>query len=80
MVRGHADFPIAGAEVSGFCDRESLSMMLSAIGRIGRLMKMSLVIAPGMILGYVIGLPYGPNGVASAYSVVMTLWVLPLIA
>ena len=30
-----------------------------------------------MIAGYAMGLPYGPKGVAFAYSAVMTLWVIP---
>ena len=32
-----------------------------------------------MIGSYLIGLPYGPQGVALAYSTGMMLWVLPLI-
>jgi len=62
-----------------FAIANPLSWLLIASGRIVRLMKMSLVIAPIMILGYIIGLPYGPRGVACAYSVVMTLWLIPLI-
>jgi PST family polysaccharide transporter len=30
-----------------------------------------------MIAGYVVALPYGPKGVAFAYSAVLTLWVIP---
>jgi PST family polysaccharide transporter len=41
---------------------------------------MALVIAPIMIVSYVIGLPYGPTGVAVAYSTVMVLWIIPVIA
>ena len=41
---------------------------------------MSLVIAPLMIAGYVLGLSHGPTGVAFAYSAVMLLWVIPVIA
>jgi PST family polysaccharide transporter len=62
-----------------FAIANPLSWLLLASGRIDRLMKMSLVIAPIMILGFIIGLPYGPKGVACAYSVVMTLWLTPLI-
>src|SRR6266568_2458441 len=40
----------------------------------------SLVLAPLVITGYVIGLSYGPKGVAFAYSAVMTLWAVPHIA
>src|ERR1022692_1811704 len=39
-----------------------------------------LVIAPLMILSCVVAMPYGPRGVAFAYSTVMMLWVLPAIA
>lgn len=57
-----------------------LSWLLSSSGRVGRLMRLTLAIAPTMIIGYAIGLPYGPRGVACACSAVMTLWLLPLIA
>lgn len=57
-----------------------LFWLLSSLGLVGRSLKMALVIAPIMIASYVIGLPYGPRGVALAYSVVMLLWVLPAIA
>jgi len=56
-----------------------LFWLLCSLGLVGRSLKMGLVIAPVMIGSYVIGLPYGPRGVAFAYSVVMTLWVVPMI-
>lgn len=56
-----------------------LAWLLCALGRVGRLLKMGLVIAPVMIVGYAVGLPYGPKGVACAYSVVMIVWILPAI-
>jgi len=55
-----------------------LSWLLGAIGMVGRGVKMSLVIAPLMIAGYLVGLPYGPSGVAFAYSAVMVLWLVPV--
>jgi O-antigen/teichoic acid export membrane protein len=63
-----------------FAVTNPLSWLLSSSGRVGRLARLTLAIAPTMIIGYVIGLPYGPKGVACAYSVVMTLWLFPLIA
>ena len=63
-----------------FAIANPLSWLLSSIGLVGRLLKIGLVLAPIMIAGYVIGLPYGPRGVALAYSAVMILWVIPLIA
>jgi O-antigen/teichoic acid export membrane protein len=54
--------------------------LLYSIGLVGRSLKIALVIAPLVIVAYVIGLPYGPRGVAFAYSAVMTLWLVPHIA
>jgi O-antigen/teichoic acid export membrane protein len=56
-----------------------LGWLLYAKGLVGRSLKIALVFAPTMITGYVIGLPYGPKGVAFAYSAVMMLWVVPFI-
>jgi O-antigen/teichoic acid export membrane protein len=57
-----------------------LSWLLMSLGLVKRSLRMTLVISPILIAGFVIGLPYGPKGVALAYSTVMLLWVLPLIA
>lgn len=51
--------------------------LLCSLGLIGRSLKIALVLAPLVIGGYLMGLPYGPKGVAAAYSIVMTLWVVP---
>jgi O-antigen/teichoic acid export membrane protein len=52
---------------------------LQASGRVGRSLAMAFVIAPVVILGIVAGLGWGPNGVASGYSVAMSLLVAPLV-
>jgi O-antigen/teichoic acid export membrane protein len=57
-----------------------LGWLMYSVGLVGRSLKIALVFAPLIILGYIIGLPYGPKGVAFAYSAVMMLWVLPHIA
>jgi O-antigen/teichoic acid export membrane protein len=54
-----------------------LGWLIYSIGLVVRGLKIALVFAPLMITGYIIGLPYGPKGVAFAYSAVMTLWVIP---
>lgn len=51
--------------------------LLFATGRVMRSLKIALVITPLVIAGYVIGLPYGPKGVALGYSAAMILWVIP---
>jgi PST family polysaccharide transporter len=54
-----------------------LGWLLYSIGLVARCLKIALVFAPIMITGCLIGLPYGPDGVAFAYSAVMMLWVIP---
>lgn len=57
-----------------------LGWLLSSLGMVGRGLKISLVLGPVMIAAYLLGLPYGPKGVAFAYSAVMVLCVFPLVA
>jgi O-antigen/teichoic acid export membrane protein len=57
-----------------------LGWLMYSLGLVGRSLKIALVFAPLIVAGYLIGLPYGPKGVACAYSAVMMLWVLPHIA
>jgi O-antigen/teichoic acid export membrane protein len=54
-----------------------LGWLIYSMGLVARSLKIALVFAPIMIAGCVIGLPHGPEGVASAYSAVMTMWVIP---
>ena len=51
-----------------------------ALGMVGRNLKLASVLAPLVISGYVIGLPYGSKGVALGFSITMILWVVPCIA
>jgi len=62
-----------------FAIANPLSWFLGAIGMVGRGVKMSLVIAPLMIVSYFVGLPYGPKGVAVAYSAVMVFCIMPVV-
>jgi PST family polysaccharide transporter len=57
-----------------------LAWLLYASGRVGRSLKLSLVIAPLVITADVIGLSGGPNGVALAFSTAMLLWAIPHMA
>jgi O-antigen/teichoic acid export membrane protein len=57
-----------------------LAWLVFSLGMVGRNLKVVLVLAPLVITGYAIGLPYGPKGVALGYSTVMTLWAIPHIA
>jgi len=54
-----------------------LSWLLLSVGLQGRSLKLGLVIAPLVSVAYLVGLPFGPHGVAFAYSAAMTLWLVP---
>lgn len=54
--------------------------LMMSTGKTIRSLKIACMIAPTVILGYVVGLPAGPQGVAAGYSVAMALIVLPMIA
>jgi O-antigen/teichoic acid export membrane protein len=57
-----------------------LGWLLFSQGMVKRSLKIALVFAPTIIGGYLIGVRYGPKGVAFAYSAVLTLWAVPFIA
>lgn len=63
-----------------FAIANPLGWLLDALGLVGRGLKIALVFGPLMIIGNIVGLPYGPTGVAFAYSATMLLWVVPIIA
>lgn len=62
-----------------FAIANPLGWLLTALGLVGRGLRISLVIGPVMIASYFMGLSHGPRGVAFAYSTVMVLWVIPAI-
>jgi len=57
-----------------------MGWLISSLGLVLRSLKIALVFTPLMILGCVLGVPYGVTGVAFAYSAVMVLWVVPHVA
>jgi O-antigen/teichoic acid export membrane protein len=63
-----------------FAMANPLAWLVSALGMVMRGLKISLVIAPILLIGYFIGLPHGPKGVAIAYSGIMVLWLAPVTA
>jgi len=73
-------FRLLAPTILVFAIANPLSWLVCSLGLVKRSLMMGLVIAPIMIASYIVGLPYGPKGVAFAYSAVMMLWVLPVIA
>ncbi|HVO63567.1 MAG TPA: lipopolysaccharide biosynthesis protein [Terriglobales bacterium] len=57
-----------------------LGWLMTSVGLVGRNLKVSLVFAPLISAGYVLGLPYGPKGVALGFSAAMVLCAVPLAA
>lgn len=54
-----------------------LGWLMFAAGLVGRSTLAALAIAGLAIVAYLIGLPFGPSGIALGLSVVMTLWLVP---
>ena len=57
-----------------------LAWFLISSGRVERSMYISFLIAPVVILGAVVGVQFGPRGAAIAFSSMMTLLTVPVIA
>jgi PST family polysaccharide transporter len=74
-----AIFRLLAPTIAIFAIVNPLGWLLNALGMVARGLKIALVFAPVMIAGYILGLPYGPRGVAFAYSAVMVLWLIPFI-
>ena len=54
-----------------------LGWLLWPIGKHVRSLEIAFVIAALVITGCLIGLPYGPKGVAAGFSAAMVVWLLP---
>jgi O-antigen/teichoic acid export membrane protein len=72
-------FRLLAPTILVFAIANPLSWLVTSLGMVKRSLQMSLVIAPLLIMAYVVGLPSGPKGVALAYSAIMLLWVVPVI-
>ena len=73
-------FRLLAPTILTFAIVNPLGWLIYSLGLASRGVRMALVLAPVLIGGYAVGLVQGPKGVAFAYSLVMTLWVVPAIA
>ena len=73
-------FRLLAPTILVFAIANPLGWLMNSLGLVARGLKIALFLAPVMIVSYVLGLPHGPAGVATAYSLAMTLWVFPVIA
>jgi PST family polysaccharide transporter len=72
-------FRLLAPTILVFAISNPLGWLLNSLGMVDRGLRIALVFAPFVMVADVIGLPYGPRGVALAYSVVMALWVIPFV-
>jgi O-antigen/teichoic acid export membrane protein len=70
-------FRLLAPTILMFAMMNPFSWLLFSLGWVQRSLKIALVIAPLAITAYLIGLPYGPKGVALAYSTAMCIWLVP---
>ena len=73
-------FQLLTPTVLVFAINNPIGWLLSALGMAERGLKIALVSAPLTLIAVMVGLPYGPNGIALSYSVVMLLKAAPLAA
>lgn len=73
-------FRLLAPTTLAFAVLNPLGWLLNALGLVTRALKISLVLGPILIMGFLVGLHYGPKGVASAYSIVMIGSIFPLTA
>lgn len=66
--------------ILGFGLSDPIFWFMCSQGMLGRSLRLSLVFTAVVITGYVIGLPFGPKGVALGSSSAMLLAVVPRIA
>ena len=57
-----------------------LFWVMASMGLQKRSLYVGLVLAPLVVAAYLLGVRYGPNGVALSYSTVMVLWLFPHVA
>jgi O-antigen/teichoic acid export membrane protein len=53
--------------------------LLLATGRVVRNFNLGLLVGPVVIVGYLIGIRYGPQGVAAGYSIAMVVLIVPVV-
>ncbi|HVZ04305.1 lipopolysaccharide biosynthesis protein [Hyphomicrobium sp.] len=57
-----------------------LGWVMQSVGLVKRSLVIAIVLSAVVICSYLAGLPYGPVGVASAFSAGMMLWLVPHVA
>jgi len=72
-------FRLLAPTIFAFAIVHPFGWLMQATGQVGRALKISLVVTPGLIFGYTLGLSNGPHGVAIGFSVSIVLISAPVI-
>jgi PST family polysaccharide transporter len=72
-------FRLLAPTILAFAFIHPFGWLLMSRGMVGRSLKMGLVIAPLVILSYIVGLRYGAVGVSIGCSTMMTLLIFPMV-
>jgi Membrane protein involved in the export of O-antigen and teichoic acid len=71
-------FRLLAPTILAFALINPFGWLMLATGRAARSLKIGVIIAPVVILGYLLGLRFGPRGVAMGFSVAMVASAAPL--
>ena len=72
-------FRLLAPTILAFALTNPTGWLLNALGRVVQSLWIGFLIAPVVVLGYAFGVPYGPLGVASGFSISMLLLIVPVI-
>ena len=72
-------FRLLAPTILAFAILNPLAWLMLALGQAVKSLKIALLSAPIVILGYAIGISRGPHGVAAGYSLAMLLLIVPLV-
>jgi len=79
MVCSSGDLSLLTPTILAFAITHPLAWLMLARGQAVRTLKIALLGAPIVILGYAIGISRGPHGVAAGYSLAMLLLIVPVV-
>lgn len=72
-------FRLLAPTILAFALDNPFGWLMQATGRVGRNLGIGVALAPVVVLAYALGVPHGPKGVATGFSVAMVITIVPLI-
>jgi O-antigen/teichoic acid export membrane protein len=70
-------FRVLSPTIFAFALLNPTGVLMNALGRVGQSLRIILLFVPVLILGYALGLRYGPVGVAGGFSASLLLLTVP---